>query len=127
MARRKHHPSKQHRKARRKPIESRRSVAVTVAWMFASLAALVALVMAIVAEAILATTDAQEPFGQGALVLPNVVWFIALVVGLIALALTPLVYRFRPSPPPATITIAAVLIGAAPLVRVLLWMALSGS
>ena len=46
--------------------------------------------------------------------LPPLTLGIGLVSGLITLALTPIVYRLRKTPPPEAITVVAVLVGLAP-------------
>lgn len=49
--------------------------------------------------------------------------FLALVTGLITVALVPLVYRVREIPPPRSVTIAALVAGAIPpITMVLRWL-----
>lgn len=46
----------------------------------------------------------------------SVLLFVALATGLLCLVFTPLAYRVRQIPPPRAVAIAAVLIGALPIV-----------
>ncbi len=46
---------------------------------------------------------------------PNLMLFTAAVTGMICLALTPLVYRFRHTPPPTAVTVLAVTVSVLPL------------
>lgn len=46
----------------------------------------------------------------------SVLLFAALITGVVCVAFTPLVYRVRKTPPPSSITVAAVMIGVAPIV-----------
>jgi hypothetical protein len=55
--------------------------------------------------------------------LPEVALSIGVVTGAICLVLTPAVYRLRKTPPPAAITLVAVLVGLTPLASLLLrWL-----
>ena len=49
------------------------------------------------------------------LALSNLMLFIAAVTGVICLSLTPLVYRFRRTPPPTGVTVLAVTVAVVPL------------
>ena len=97
------------------PDDQRPAVAVTVAWMLTTIcsaaAQLLALVMWLVAR------SAGIPVGQpnALAVIPGVMLMVAVFTGILALILTPITLRTRRSPPPRTITIAAVVIGVLPL------------
>ena len=49
----------------------------------------------------------------------RLLFFAALVIGVLALAITPAVYKFRRVHPPAAVTVTAVLISGAPLIVML--------
>jgi len=49
------------------------------------------------------------------LVLSNLMLFIAALTGIVCLSLTPLVYRFRRTPPPTGVTALAVTVSVIPL------------
>ncbi len=49
------------------------------------------------------------------LAFPNLMLFTAAVTGIVCLLLTPLVYRFRRSPPPTIVTVLAVTVSLLPL------------
>jgi hypothetical protein len=114
-------PVAKRRPAKPKPLdpdagESRAAVAVTVAWMLLTMSCLAAQVVALVMW--LLARSAGIPAGR-----PNALYlvaatlvFVAMLTGLLVLALTPIAYRVRQGRPPLGITILAVVIGAAPLV-----------
>jgi hypothetical protein len=103
--------------------ESRQSVAVTVAWMLSLLVTLVAEVIAIPATII--SKANPQPIGKGLTTAPiaDLFIFLALVTGLITVALVPLVYRVRAVPPPQSITVAALVAAAVPpITMVVRWL-----
>ena len=103
--------------------ESRQSVAVTVAWMLSLLVTLAAELIAIPATIISKTHP--QPAGQGMSKAfdADLFLFLALVIGLITMALVPLVYRVRAIPPPKSVTIAAFVVGSVPPFTILLrWL-----
>ena len=103
--------------------ESRQSVAVTVAWMLSLLVTLAAEVIAIPAT-IIAKANPQ-PIGEGLTTahIADLFLFLALITGLITAALVPLVYRVRAIPPPQSVTVAALVAAAVPLITMVLrWL-----
>lgn len=96
--------------------EDRSSIAVTVAWMLATLSTAIASALAVASYSIVRWggegADENAPLGF----FPGLMLLIAALTGLASLGLIPIVYRVRPAPPPRSITIAAGLIGALPLV-----------
>ena len=101
------------------PEEDRRSIAVTVAWMMATLATGAAMVFSTVAYALHrpAENAAETSYSLGALA--GLLHFIGFVTGVLALALIPAVYRVRPTPPPLSVTVVSAVIGFAPLLVLL--------
>ena len=96
--------------------ESRAAVALTVAWMLTLLSTAAALVVAIAAWVLMlafpAAAGQVHPLGS----LPGTLTFVAAATGVLCLILTVAANRARKSPAPRAITIAAALIGTAPLV-----------
>ena len=84
--------------------EDRRSVAVTVAWMLGMLVTLLAEFIGIIAN------------GMHLTMLPQLMLFVAVVGGVVTMALLPLVYRFRAVPPPRSISVFSVLVSVLPIV-----------
>ncbi len=89
--------------------EDRRAEATTVAWTLCGLAAMAGDLGSLLLNGLLRGA-ANGPLA----ILPNVLLLIAALSGIIALALTPLVYRFRRIPPPPQITVVIVLAALAP-------------
>ena len=106
------------RKRRRKPsrsesaVEDRRGEVVTVAWMLTMVATLGAELVGAGLRVLVGLMDNPPPTW---LALPGLMLFTATVTGLICLALTPLVYRFRRVPPPTAVTALAVTVSVLPL------------
>jgi hypothetical protein len=98
--------------------ESRAAVAVTVAWMLTLMSTTVAFALAMAAWGALlafpAPRGASHTFGF----LPNLLLFVSGTTGILCLVLTLVAHRVRATPPPRAITIAAALIGVAPLVTI---------
>lgn len=99
--------------------ESKRSIAVTVAWTMAGLATFCAELIgsvAIVGE----RAGAAPEFCQ---VVAYLMFCLAFATGLVTLGLTPIALRFRDSAPPTPVTIALIMIGALPIITfvVLAW------
>jgi uncharacterized membrane protein len=92
--------------------EERRSVAITVVWMLATLAT----VGAVAGSALVySLTTALRPADPGLLqIVPGLLLLVGCCTGTLTLAVTPLVYRFRSDPPPRAIAVGAVLIAVAP-------------
>lgn len=96
-------------------VESQAAEAATVAWMLSVLATLLALLAAGLANWLLQSFgDGGDP-GKLLPLLPGILFFTSLVTGMIDLLLLPAIYLVRRIPPPPTITLAAVMIGLAPL------------
>ena len=106
--------------ARIAPAEDRSVLAVTVLWMLTILSSLAAEVgalscfLAMRIWPVIAGDPDRRKVMIGALLLA------ASVTGLLSLALTPLVWRLRPIKPPLAILIAAVLVGMAPFVTLVI-------
>ena len=99
--------------------ESRASVALTVAWMLTSFCTAAALFVAApiwLVSRKLGPGGPQNPLAAIALVM----LMVAALTGLTSLVLTPFALRIRQIPPPGAITIAAVLIGLAPFLALLI-------
>jgi hypothetical protein len=97
-----------------RPGESRTAEAVTVAWTLCLLATLVAEAGALLSRAYLVLFSGPLWLQ----VLSGVLLFVALVAGLVTLALTPMTWRLRRVPPPRAIVVVAVAAGLMPLVAV---------
>jgi len=98
--------------------ESRGAVAVTVAWMLLALSCLAAQLVALATW--LFARAARVPAGRpnALLMVPTTLLLVAVLTGILLLAMTPLAYRVRQSPPPLAITLSAILIGLAPLIAI---------
>jgi hypothetical protein len=96
--------------------ESRAAVALTVVWMLTCMSTAVGLVLVLVLRLLMAqfpvAAGGVHPLGQMAAVL----LFVTIATGLLCLVFTPLAIRVRQTPPPRSITIAAVIIGLLPIV-----------
>lgn len=90
----------------------------TVAWMLAMLSALLSEVLGILIRLLSVQFGASHRLE----LLSNVLLLVALVAGLVTLVLTPITLHVRSIRPPSVITISAVVIGAIPLVTVVLLM-----
>lgn len=94
--------------------ESRASVAVTVVWMLTSLACLVAQLLA-VALVGLERWRGLSPSGWSHVA--AAIWLVALSMGLLFLAITPVTYRVRTDRPPLSLTLFCVFVAVIPLFR----------
>ena len=96
-------------------LEDRRAVAITVAWMLATLSCTVASLCWLIAWFV---AWRLKPPGEDSplALIPNSLWFISLVTGVLALILMPAAYRWRQVPPPRAIAIYSVAIGLVPIV-----------
>jgi hypothetical protein len=96
--------------------ESRGAVALTVAWMLTCMSTaaglMVVLALRLLIVAFPMAAERAHPLGRVA----GVLLAVAMITGLCCVALTPLIYRVRHSPPPKEITVGAVLIGIGPIV-----------
>jgi hypothetical protein len=99
--------------------ESRAAVAVTVAWMLACTSTAVGMFVVLAFRFLMiafpVAAGRDHPLGRVA----GVLLFVAVMTGVVCLALAPLVYRVRGTPPPQAITIGAVLIGFSPIVMLI--------
>lgn len=103
--------------------EDRRGEAVTVAWMLTMLATTASNALALVTALIMPALAANAERPGLALLLPRILLFIAAVTGAVCVVLTPLVYRFRRTPPPEAITAFGLIISVLP-VLILFWQAM---
>ncbi|HZN36570.1 MAG TPA: hypothetical protein VFB80_22225 [Pirellulaceae bacterium] len=99
--------------------ESRGAVALTVAWMLTCTSTAVAMLVVVALWLISLAFPFPGPRPHPLLVVAGLLQFVALFTGLLCLLFTPLAYRVRRTSPPRPITIAAVLIGLAPIVTLL--------
>ncbi len=97
-------------------LETRSAVALTVAWMLTCMSTAVGMFVVVAFRMLMlafpVAAGAQHPFGR----IAGVLLFVAIITGLVCLALTPLAYRVRATRPPRAVTIGAVLIGLSPIV-----------
>ena len=104
------------------PPEEKRAETVTIAWMLCVLFTFCAEVVGLLSKVALSYAELNDPQNRWA-VLPVVTLTMGLVTGTMSLLLTPLVYRWRKTPPPESITLVAVLVGLTPLATLLLqWL-----
>ena len=96
--------------------ESRASEAITVAWTLSVVMVLATGLMALAARVYVLARPGAERMRA----LEELALFAACVIGLVSLALLPVVYRVRRRPPPLAIVIFAVIAAAAPLLLVLI-------
>lgn len=94
-----------------KSLETPRAVASTVAWLLATLATALGLVAALVAQVVHLRNQESDAHTFVQLFL-----FASTITGMVTLTLTPIVIRVRRIPAPRNVTIAAIVIGAAPFV-----------
>lgn len=98
---------------RRESNESSAAEALTVAWMLSVMTTLACEVGAVLLHWYFSRTE--EVKSTAAEALTTLLQFAALIIGLVALVLVPIVYRLRREPPPMPVTAFAVIVGAAPL------------
>lgn len=98
------------------PAEDRRAEAVTVAWMLATVATFGAELMGVSVFLFLRFSSSATDAPAALRSLPPLMLFTALIVGLIALVMVPVVYQFRRVPPPRSATIISVLIASLPII-----------
>jgi hypothetical protein len=98
--------------------EERSSVAITVAWMLATMACFLAGLLWLGSQfAIVNLTRDQLP--GAVLVIPDMMRLTAVCTGLLGLTLLPFVLRVRQTPPPQAVTIFSVLVCILPLLATL--------
>lgn len=98
--------------------ESRAAVATTVGWMLTVMSTLAGLFVAAAIGGLVLFAPAPAGQEHPLAALAGLMLFVSAATGAVCLALTVLAHRVRQSPPPRAITIAAVLIGLAPLVTI---------
>jgi hypothetical protein len=96
--------------------ESRGAVATTVAWMLLALSCAAAQATALVVWLIARSAGIPANRPNALMLVPSTLMFVALLSGILVLALTPVVYRVRRARPPLAVTVGAVLIAIVPLV-----------
>ena len=64
---------------------------------------------------------ARQPPDVHVAAMTTLVTFAAVVIGVLSLALLPVVLKVRETPPPLAVTLVAVMIGLSPLATLLLW------
>jgi FtsH-binding integral membrane protein len=96
---------------RRATGEGRAADTLTIAWMLATATTLGCELLGLVAALVVRIDPQQRAAG----VLQGLLLFAALVIGLVVVALTPVVLRVRRQPPPIGITAFALAVGLAPL------------
>jgi hypothetical protein len=98
--------------------EERSSVAITVAWMLATMACFLAGILWLGSQlAILNLARNQIP--GAVLVIPDMMRLTAVCTGLLGLTLLPFVLRVRQAPPPRAVTIFSVIVCVLPLLATL--------
>jgi hypothetical protein len=103
------------------PPEERAAEAATVAWMLCALFTLCAEGVGLAARVALASgAEANAAANAAWGVLPELTLLMGLVTGTVGLVLTWVVYKLRKTPPPAVITVVAILLGLTPWMRLIL-------
>jgi hypothetical protein len=100
--------------------ETRAAVALTVVWMLTCMSTAAAMLMVLIFRLLVIGFPVAAGGRHPLAAVAGVLLFVALMTGVLCLALTPLVYRVRRTRPPRAITIGAVLIGAAPIVTMII-------
>jgi hypothetical protein len=98
--------------------ETRAAVATTVAWMLLTLSCAAAQVVAFVMWLIARQVNLPADRPNALLLIPSTLMIVAVISGLLVLALTPFTYYVRQARPPLTVTIVAVLIALLPIVSI---------
>jgi hypothetical protein len=100
--------------------ESRSAVALTVVWMLTCMSTaagtFLVLGLRLLMLAFPVTEGRLHPLNQAS----GVLLFVAIATGVLCMGLTPLVYRARITAPPRPVTMAAIAIGLAPIVLLIL-------
>jgi hypothetical protein len=94
------------------PEESRASLTVTVGWMLGALATFGAEVAGVVVNTIVVITESAPNWLRH---VSEILFFVALMTGLMTLVMTPVCLKVRQVPPPRPITVLVVVVAAAPL------------
>jgi hypothetical protein len=99
--------------------DNRVAEAITVAWMLATVATLMAELVGLISFAVVAWIGAKE-LPAGALVLPWVMWVSAIVTGILGLVLGAIASRIRAVPAPVSVAIVSAVIGILPILGLLI-------
>src|SRR5687768_1646160 len=105
--------------------ESRAAVALTVAWMLTCMSTAMGMVVVLALRLLMIAFPVPVGGIHPLARIAGVLLFVVLATGAACLLLTPLVHRVRATAPPRAITVGAVLIGAAPLVLLVVLRALA--
>lgn len=97
------------------PEEERSSVAITVAWMLATLACLMSETVWLVGE-LWIRMSAEDPSRHPLVIIPDMMRLISVCTGILALTLLPFVLRVRKTTPPRAVTAFSIVVSALPLV-----------
>ena len=97
------------------PVESRTSDAATVCWTVSVTTLLMCNVAAVAAQLYVR----RHPGARGILMLGEMLLLAGAVIGVVSLALLPVVYRLRREPPPQGLVVFAVCAAMAPLAAVI--------
>src|SRR5262249_15187491 len=115
MAKKNKKPNRERHATDEMPTESQAADAMTVAWMLAILTTLLCQVAALVMRWIAFANPQLAGLGSFSAIL----FFAALIIGLVALGLIPVLYKIRILAPPTPIVAFAVVVGLAPWVTLL--------
>jgi hypothetical protein len=106
--------------------EDKRGDTVTVGWMLAMLATTAGDILAVIAALVMPQVALSAEKPELALALPNLLLFVAASTGIVVMLLTPVVYKFRRTPPPPQITGFGFIVSLLPLLA-LLWRAMGSA
>ena len=106
--------------------ESRAAVSLTVVWMLTCLATAAALAVVVALRLVMATFPGPAGGAHPLAQMASVLTFVAVVTGVMCLALTPLALRTRKTPPPRSVTVTALVIGALPILVLIVGAILNG-
>jgi hypothetical protein len=98
--------------------ESRPAVALTVVWMLTCTSTAAGLIVVLALRLLMLLLPAARGGAHPLASVAGMLLLVSLTTGVVCLLLTPLAYRVRRDPPPRAITIAAILIGLAPIVTI---------
>ena len=96
--------------------ESRGAVATTVAWMLLTLSCAAAQLTSLAMWGLAQSADIPANRPNALMLVASTLLFVAILTGVLVLALTPLVYRVRKSRPPLVVTLIALALAALPLI-----------
>jgi hypothetical protein len=105
--------------------EDKRGEAATVGWMLAMMATTAADVLSAFAGVIMPAVARRAEEPGLAMALPQLLLFVAAMTGIVCVMLTPVVYKFRRTPPPVQITAFGIVVSVLPVLA-LGWRAISG-